>query len=58
VDPWKINVIHDTKNPKITKKLGIVAFREGVKHYAMNRGFEFANFKTEGSRWRTRGGGE
>ena len=41
------------KTPKIRKGElfpNIVALRKGVKHYDMNRGFEFANFKTNKSK--------
>jgi hypothetical protein len=49
-DPEEIHVIHDPENPKIVKRElfpDIVAFRKAIRHYAVTKGFELADMKTD-----------
>jgi len=53
-DPQEINVLHDPENPNIVKGAlfpDIIAFRKAVRHYAVITGFEFADVKTDKTRF-------
>lgn len=53
-DPEEITVLHDPENPKIIKGElfpDIVTFRKAIRHYAVKKGFEFANLKTDKTRF-------
>jgi len=53
-DPQEFNVIHDPDHPNIEKGslfLDIVTFRKAVRHYAVKRGFEFTDLKTDKTRF-------
>jgi len=54
VEPQEINVLHDPDNPNIVKGalfLDIIALRKAVRHYAVITGFEFADLKTDKTRF-------
>ena len=47
-------MIHDPEHPNIEKGslfLDIVTFRKAVRHYAVKRGFEFTDLKTDKTRF-------
>lgn len=53
-DPQEINMVYDLENPNITGGVlvtNIATFGKVVRHYAMKRGFEFANLKTDTCRF-------
>ena len=46
----EFNVIHDPEHPNIEKGAlfpNIVTFRKAIRHYAVRRGFEFRDLKTD-----------
>jgi hypothetical protein len=53
-DPQEIHVVHDPENPNIVMGAlfpDIVSFRKAVRHYAVIRGFELADIKTDPTRF-------
>ena len=49
-DPQELNVIHDPDQPNIEQGAlfpDIVSFRKATRHYAVQRGFEFTDLKTD-----------
>jgi len=53
-DPEELHVLHDPTNPNIVKGAlfsDIVAFRKAVRHYAIVKGFEFTDLKTDPTRF-------
>ena len=53
-DPQEFNVIHNPEHPNIEKGAlfpDIVTFRKAIRHYAVQRGFEFTDLKTDKARF-------
>ena len=53
-DPLEVHVIHDLENPNIVKGArfpDIVAFRKAIRHYAVKKGFVFADLQTDPTRF-------
>jgi len=53
-DPQELNVIHDPDQPNIEQGAlfpDIVSFRKATRHYAVQRGFEFTDLKTDKTRF-------
>jgi len=53
-DPQEFNVIHNPEHPNIEKGAlfpYIVTFRKAIRHYAVQRGFEFTDLKTDKARF-------
>ncbi|KAF0921714.1 hypothetical protein E2562_016988 [Oryza meyeriana var. granulata] len=53
-DPKEINVLHNPKLPVIERNAlfpDIETFRKAIRHYAIVKGFEFANLKTDPTRF-------
>ena len=53
-DPQELNVIHDPDQPKIEQGAlfpDIVSFRKAIRHYAVQRGFEFTDLKIDKTRF-------
>ncbi|CAA0811236.1 Unknown protein [Striga hermonthica] len=53
-DPQEVHVIYDPQNPNIVKGArfpDIISFRKAIRHYAVKKGFEFANLQTDPSRF-------
>ncbi|EAZ15920.1 hypothetical protein OsJ_31341 [Oryza sativa Japonica Group] len=49
-----VRVIHDLENPKIEKDAlfpDIISYRKEIRHYAIKKGFEFANLETDPTRF-------
>ena len=53
-DPEEFHVIHDPEHPNIIKGAlfpNIISFTKAVRHYAIIRGFPFADLKTDPTRF-------
>nr|AAP12925.1 transposon protein, putative, mutator sub-class [Oryza sativa Japonica Group] len=53
-DPQVVRVLHDPENPNIVKNAlfpDMISFRKAVRHYAIKKGFEFADLKTAKTRF-------
>lgn len=53
-DPEALHVHHDPENPRIEKGAlfpDIISFRKAVRHYAIVKGFKFADLKTDTTRF-------
>ena len=53
-DPQELNVIHDPNQPNIEQGAlfpDIVSFRKAIRHYAVQRGFEFTDLKIDKTRF-------
>lgn len=53
-DPEELNVLHDPENPRIEKGAlfpHIISFRKAIRHFAVTKGFEFKDLKTDKTRF-------